>query len=358
MAESDRVLLDDCLRELFRRKGSDLLLTAGSPPLLRIDGELVALDEPSLTADDTSALLETLLDGEMLERFRAEMELDFSFGREGLSRFRVNAFHQRGAVAIALRVIPFDIPSFAELDLPPIFERLVKLPQGLILVTGPTGSGKSTTLASIVDRINQERACHIVTIEDPVEYLHQHKRSAVNQREVGVDALSFARAVRAVLREDPDVVLVGEMRDPETIAATLTVAETGHLVLASLHTNDAAQSVDRVVDVFPGDQQSQIRVQLADSLQAIVSQRLVPKIGGGRIGAFEVLVATHAVRNIVREGRSSQLRNQISTGAKDGMQTLEASLSQRVDAGLVEADEAASRSMHAGEIGQLRPTGS
>ena len=222
-------------------------------------------------------------------------------------------------------------------------------------MTGPTGSGKSTTLASIIDRINEQRACHIVTIEDPIEYLHQHKRSAVNQREVGVDAISFARAVRAVLREDPDVVLVGEMRDPETIAATLTVAETGHLVLASLHTNDASQSVDRIVDVFPGDQQDQIRVQLADSLQAIVSQRLVPRIGGGRIGAFEVLTATHAVRNIVREGRSSQIRNQIATGAKDGMQTLEASLSQRVAAGLIDLDEAASQSMHAGEIGQLGP---
>jgi twitching motility protein PilT len=357
MAESDRALLDDCLRELAFRKGSDLLLTAGSPPRVRIDGELVVTNRPALTPEATMAILTTLLDAQGLERFRTDMELDFSFAEPGISRFRVNAFHQRGAVAIALRVIPFDIPSFAELDLPPVFERLVALPQGLILVTGPTGSGKSTTLASIIDRINSERACHIVTIEDPIEYLHRHKRSAVSQREIGVDALSFARAVRAVLREDPDVVLVGEMRDPETIAATLTVAETGHLVLASLHTNDASQSVDRIVDVFPGDQQDQIRVQLADSLQAIVSQRLVPRIGGGRIGAFEVLTATHAVRNIVREGRSSQIRNQIATGSKDGMQTLEASLSQRLAAGLIDVEEAASQSMHAGEIGQLNPTG-
>jgi twitching motility protein PilT len=357
MPESDRALLDDCLRELSFRKGSDLLLTAGSPPRVRIDGELVVTNRPPLTPEATAAILATLLDAEKLERFRTDMELDFSFAEPGISRFRVNAFHQRGAVAIALRVIPFDIPSFAELDLPPVFERLVALPQGLILVTGPTGSGKSTTLASVIDRINSERACHIVTIEDPIEYLHRHKRSAVSQREIGVDAISFARAVRAVLREDPDVVLVGEMRDPETIAATLTVAETGHLVLASLHTNDASSSVDRIVDVFPGDQQDQIRVQLAESLQAIVSQRLVPKIGGGRIGAFEVLTATHAVRNIVREGRSSQIRNQIATGAKDGMQTLEASLSQRLAAGVIDLDEAASQSMHAGEIGQLGPTG-
>jgi twitching motility protein PilT len=342
--------LDGYLQELWVRHGSDLLLTAGSPPLIRVDGDLELLDGPSLTPADTAAMLETLVDDEMLQRFTTSMEIDFSFGHEGLSRFRANAYRQRGAVAIALRVIPFEIPSFAELDLPPIFERLVSLPQGLILVTGPTGSGKSTTIASMLDRINEQRPCHIVTIEDPIEYLHHHKRSAIDQREVGVDTTSFARAVRAALREDPDVVLVGEMRDTETIASTLTVAETGHLVLASLHTNDAPQSIDRIVDVFGGEQQAQIRVQLADSLQAVVSQRLIPKVGGGRVAVFEVLIATHAVRNVIREGRSSQLRNQIATGAKDGMQTLEASLSQRVAAGVISYEEALSRSMHPGEI--------
>jgi len=350
MAEPDPNPLDGYLQELWIRRGSDLLLTAGSPPLVRVDGDLVVLEGPSLTPADTSAILDTLADAEMLQRFATTMEIDFSFGQPGISRFRANAYRQRGAVAIALRVIPYEIPNFTDLDLPPIFERLVSLPQGLILVTGPTGSGKSTTIASMLDRINDARACHIVTIEDPIEYLHHHKRSAVDQREVGVDTTSFARAVRAALREDPDVVLVGEMRDTETIASTLTVAETGHLVLASLHTNDAPQSIDRIVDVFGGDQQAQIRVQLADSLQAVVSQRLVPKVGGGRIGVFEVLIATHAVRNIIREGRSSQLRNQIATGANDGMQTLEASLSQRLAAGLIDADAAVAASLHPGEI--------
>jgi twitching motility protein PilT len=346
----DLSLIDDRLQELCRRGASDLLLTAGSPPLLRIDGELVALDESPLTVADTAKIVEALLDVEMHERFRTEREVDFSFGRPGLARFRANAFHQRGAAAVALRLIPFEIPTFAELDLPTVCERIVTLPHGLVLVTGPTGSGKSTTLAAMINRINEARACHIVTIEDPIEYLHHHKRSAVNQREIGIDALSFPRAVRAVLREDPDVVLVGEMRDPETIASALTVAETGHLVFASLHTNDAAQSVDRIVDVFPAAQQPQIRVQLADSLQAIVSQRLIPKVGGGRVAAFEVLVATHAVRNIMREGRTSQLRNQLATGAKDGMQTLEISLSQRVAAGVISYEDALARSMHPGEI--------
>jgi twitching motility protein PilT len=350
MTTADFDLLDNHLEELWKRKASDLLLTAGSPPLLRVDGALVPINDRALTPGDTAEIVDAMLDSEMHERFRTDMEVDFSFGRPGLARFRVNAFHQRGAAAIALRLIPFDIPTFAELDLPAVCERIVALPHGLVLVTGPTGSGKSTTLAAMIDRINDERACHIVTIEDPIEYLHHHKRSAVNQREVGVDAISFPRAVRAVLREDPDVVLVGEMRDPETVAAALTVAETGHLVLASLHTNDASQSVDRIIDVFPSGQQPQIRTQLADSLQAIVSQRLVPKIGGGRVAAFEVLIATHAVRNILREGRTSQLRNQIATGTRDGMQTLEQSLSQRVSAGLIDHDEAVARSMHASEI--------
>jgi twitching motility protein PilT len=236
------------------------------------------------------------------------------------------------------------------LGLPPIVGQFARQHQGLVLMTGPTGSGKSTTLASVIDMINTERACHIITVEDPIEYVHEHKRSAVNQREVGTDTASFPDALRSVLREDPDVLLVGEMRDLDSIRFALTVAETGHLVFASLHTNDASQSVDRVVDVFPSSQQAQIRVQLADSLQAIVSQRLVPRVGGGRIAAFEVLVASHAVRNILREGRTSQLRNQIATSARDGMQTLEASLSRRVGDGIVAYDEAVARTLFPGEI--------
>ena len=228
--------------------------------------------------------------------------------------------------AISLRLIPYRIPTFEDLRLPKIVEDLIHLPQGLVLVTGPTGTGKSTSLAAMIDTINRERACHIITIEDPIEYVHEHKMSAVNQRELGQDTLSFGRALRSVLREDPDVLLVGEMRDVETIAATLTIAETGHLVFATVHTNDAAQTLDRIVDVFPAEQQAQIRVQLAGSLQAIISQRLLPMVGGGRVAAFEILIATYAVKNIVRDGRTGQLRNQIATSARDGMRTLETSL--------------------------------
>ncbi len=259
-----------------------------------------------------------------------ERELDFSFNWEDQARFRGNAYHQRGSVALSLRLIPYRIPSFDELGLPTGMRKWVELPQGLVLVTGPTGSGKSTTIAAMLDSINEHRPCHIITIEDPIEYVHRHKQAAVSQREIGIDTDSFAQALRSALREDPDVLLVGEMRDPETIQTALTIAETGHLVFATLHTNDAGQAVDRVVDVFPGDKQSQIRVQLAASLTGIVSQRLLPRIGGGRVAAFEVLTATFAVRNLIREGKSSQLRNVVSTAGKHGMQTLESSLSQLV----------------------------
>jgi twitching motility protein PilT len=283
-------------------------------------------------------------------RFVAEREVDFAFSWQGLARFRGNAFHQKETVALALRLIPVRIPSFDELGLPPIVEHLVTLPQGFVLVTGPTGAGKSTTLASMIDAINEQRACHIVTIEDPIEYVHEHKRSAVNQREIGSDVDSFARGLRSAFREDPDVLLVGEMRDNETIQAALTLAETGHLVFATLHTNDAAQTLDRVVDVFQAEQQAQIRVQLAGTLQAIISQRLIPKTGGGRVAAFEVLVATYAVRNTVRDGRTNQLRNLIVTGQKDGMLTLESSLSQLVADGLVSYDEAITHTLFPHEV--------
>ena len=342
--------LDRYLVELCTRRASDLLLTAGVPPLLRIDGELVKIACPPLTPADTERLVAEVLGPEQFAKFALDKELDLSISRPGLARFRANAFHQRGVAAMALRLIPLRVPTLAELGVPPILERFVQLPYGLVLVTGPTGSGKSTTLASMVDAVNAARACHIITIEDPIEYLHAHKRAAVNQREVGVDTYSFERGLRSALREDPDVLLLGEMRDAETIGAALTIAETGHLVFASLHTNDAAQSIDRILDVFPGDQQHQIRAQLAESLQAVISQRLVPRAGGGRIAAFEVMVANSAVRNLIREGRTNQLRNSISTGSSEGMQTLESSMAQLVTAGVITYEAALAHTMQPNEL--------
>jgi twitching motility protein PilT len=347
---TEPTVLDPFLAELCARGGSDLLLTAGSPPLIRIDGTMHVLLPRALEPAETEAMVLAALDSAHAATFRERLEVDFSFGRRGLARFRANAFRQRGAAALSIRMIPYRIPSFDELELPPIVDDFISLPEGLVLVTGPTGSGKSTTLASVVDAINARRACHVLTIEDPIEYLHTHQRAAVNQREIGVDTLSFSQALRSVLREDPDVVLIGELRDADTISAALTVAETGHMVLSSLHTNDAAQTVDRIVDVFPAEQQAQVRTQLALSLQAVISQRLVPRRDGGRIAAFEVLVANSAVRNLVREGRTSQLRNQIMTGTRDGMQTLEASLSALVQAGLVTLEAASALTLNPHEI--------
>jgi twitching motility protein PilT len=306
----------------------------------------------TITAERAQELIEALLGDELSARLHEEREVDLSFAWGSRARFRANAFHQRGQMSIALRLIPFEIPSFEQLGLPPVAERLVQLPQGLVLVTGPTGSGKSTTLASMIDAINSRRACHIITIEDPIEYVHDHRRSAVEQREVGIDTDSFARALRAAFREDPDVLLVGEMRDNETIQATLTLAETGHLVFATLHTNDAAQTVDRIVDVFPAEQQAQVRTQLSGTLEAIISQRLVPRVGGGRSAAFEVLVATYAVRNIIRDGRTNQLRNVIATNSQEGMQTLEMSLSRLVADQVVSRDEAARHTLFPNELRQ------
>ncbi len=351
MAEPSTKPIDHLLRELWERDATDLLVTAGAPPLVRIDGSLHPVgDERSLSADDTTRLVTAVLGTALAERLEREREVDFSFQWGEEARFRANAFHQRGSISMALRLIPFRIPTFDELRLPSIVDQLVELPQGLVLVTGPTGSGKSTTLASMIDAINERRACHIITIEDPIEYVHHHRNSAVNQREIGTDTQSFARALRSVLREDPDVLLVGEMRDTETIQAALTVAETGHLVFATLHTNDAAQTIDRIVDVFDAEKQSQIRVQLAGSLQAILSQRLVPKVGSGRVAAFEMLIATHAVRNVIRDGRTAQLRNLITTGAKDGMLTLEEALSRLVADGTVSYDEALMHTLHPKEV--------
>jgi twitching motility protein PilT len=343
--------IDEYLQELWELKGSDLLLTAGAPPLLRVDGEMrPARNATPLGPEQITSVLDGMLTQELADRFEANKELDFSFGWKSRARLRANAFLQRQSPALAVRLIPDLIPSFAELGLPAVVERLVNLPHGLILVTGPTGTGKSTTLASMIDYINSHRACHILTLEDPIEYMHKHKMAAVNQREIGQDTLSFERGLRASLREDPDVLLVGEMRDLESVRIALTMAETGHLVLATLHTNDAAQALDRVIDVFPAEHQQQVRIQLAASLQAIIFQQLLPKIAGGRVAAFEVLMGTSAARNLIREGKTQQLRNVMSTSRDEGMQTLETSLNVLVGQGLVDLEVARSRSVHPNDV--------
>ena len=339
------------LAALWERGGSDLLITAYSPPLMRIDGELIPIpDEPELDADTVEHLVLSVLTEDLKLELRTNREVDFSFSYEKVARFRGNCFFQMGSVAMALRMIPMKLPSFEELGLPPAVEYFANLPQGLVLVTGPTGSGKSTSLAAIIDYINATRHCHIITIEDPIEYVHIHKSSAISQREVGSDTLSFARALRAALREDPDVILVGEMRDPETVQFALSIAETGHLVFATLHTNDAPQSLDRISDMFPAERQNQIRVQLAACLAGVVSQRLVPRIGGGMIAAFEILIANSAIRALVRDGKTHQIRNTLAAGRAEGMCTLETWLNHLVANGLITYEEAFSRSSHPKEI--------
>jgi twitching motility protein PilT len=343
--------VDTLLNEVWQAGGTDLILTTGRPPQIRVHGDLVPVPEhPPLTSADTYSLLADLLPSEQLAGWDRVHEHDFSFSWRDAARVRGNAFRQRGDTAIALRVIPRRIPTMAELGLPPVLVSFTRQHQGLILVTGPTGSGKSTSLAAIVDQINTDRACHILTIEDPIEYLHDHKRATVNQREVGSDTESFADALRSSLREDPDVVLVGEMRDLESIRFALTIAETGHLVLATLHTNDTAQTLSRIVDVFPADQQAQVRTQLAAALTGVVYQRLLPRIGGGMVAAFEVMVASYAVRNLVKEGKIHQLRNSLATGQREGMLTLEQTLSNLVQAGVVSYEDAMARSLYPKEI--------
>ncbi len=341
---------------VWERGGTDLLLTAGMPPLMRVDGAITPMPgEPVIDEDTIRRHLGELLAPDQSATFERHLDVDFTVGWEGKARLRGNAFSQKGLPTVALRIIPEEIPSFDELLIPESVRRLATLPQGLILVTGPTGSGKSTTQAALVDHINTHRACHVLTIEDPIEYVHRHKRSVVHQREIGADAPSFERALRSALREDPDVLLVGEMRDPESIAITLTMAETGHLVMSTLHTNDASQALDRVVDVFPAERQAQIRLQLASSLVAVVAQRLLPKVGGGLVAAFEVLLGTQAVRNLIREGKTRQLRNVITTSRAEGMQTLEHSLNERVAAGLVTYEDAMSRALFPNEIERPAP---
>jgi twitching motility protein PilT len=350
---SERV--DQLLDELWMAGGTDLLLTVGMPPQIRLHGELTSAPGRSVLApEDTEAMLGELLSTEQSEVFAEGHEFDFSFSWRDNARIRGNAFRQRGYTAIALRMIPRDIPTMAQLGLPTVLGEFTRIHQGLVLVTGPTGSGKSTTLASMIDEINTQRACHIITVEDPIEYMHEHKRAAVNQREVGTDTASFPDALRSALREDPDVLLVGEMRDLESIRFALTIAETGHLVFATLHTNDTAQSLARIIDVFPAEQQAQIRVQLSAALTGIVYQRLLPRVGGGLIAAYEVLVADSAVRNLIKEGKTHQLRNSLLTGQKDGMVTFEQSLSGLVQAGEVTYDDAVARSLYPKDV-ELRP---
>jgi twitching motility protein PilT len=342
--------IDRLLATLWDANGTDLLLTVGMPPQIRVHGSLQPVDSVPLSAEDTDTLLGELLSADQASVWERQHEYDFSFSWRDQARVRGNAFTQRGATAIALRIIPREIPSMNDLGLPPVVGQLARQHQGLVLVTGPTGSGKSTTLAAIIDMINSERACHIITVEDPIEYVHEHRLAAVNQREVGTDTATFSDALRSVLREDPDVLLVGEMRDLESIRFALTVAETGHLVFATLHTNDTAQSLARMTDVFPAEQQAQIRVQLAAALSCVVYQRLIPRIGGGMVACYEVLVATSAVRNLIKEGKTHQLRNALVTGTRDGMVTFEQSLSELVQAGVISLDDAVARSLYPRDI--------
>src|SRR4051794_5807734 len=342
--------IDRFLDSLWQAHGTDLLLTVGMPVQMRVDGQLHPVNGDALTAEDTEALLAEVLTDEQMAAWRGKREYDFSFSWRDDARIRGNAFTQRGFTTLALRMIPREIPTLDQLGLQPVVGHLARQHQGLVLMTGPTGSGKSTTLASIIDMINTERACHIITVEDPIEYVHDHKRSAVNQREVGTDTDSFTDALRSVLREDPDVLLVGEMRDLESIQFALTIAETGHLVFATLHTNDTAQSLTRMIDVFPAEQQAQIRVQLASALSCVVYQRLIPRVGGRMVAAYEVLVATPAVRNLIKEGKTHQLRNSLVTGTKDGMVTFEQSLSFLVQQGLVTWEDAVARSLYPRDI--------
>lgn len=307
--------------------GSDILFSVGSPPVIRYQGDLKRYGDEMLTPELCKKMVYSLLTDEQKQRFEEEKELDLSISIKNVGRFRVNAYRQRGYIGAAFRVIMSKIPSIKDLDLPQVVQEFTQFPQGLVLVTGPTGSGKSTTLAALIDKINQERSCHMITIEDPIEFVHPHKGSVVDQREVGKDTLGFANALKYVLRQDPDVILVGEMRDLETIAASLTLAETGHLVFSTLHTQSAAQTIDRIIDVFPPYQQQQIRIQLSLSLKAVVSQQLLPKVGTlGRVAAREIMVVTHAIGNLVREGKTYMITNAIQTGRMQGMVTMDDAL--------------------------------
>ena len=351
--------LHQLLKAMVEKGASDLHITTGSPPQLRIDGRLVPLKTPPLSPVETKQLCYSILADAQKHKFEEENELDLSFGVKGLSRFRANLFMQRGAVAAAFRTIPFKILTFQELGLPPIVAELSKRPRGLVLVTGPTGSGKSTTLASIIDKINTERHEHIVTIEDPIEYLHPHKNCIVNQREVGADTHSFKKALKYILRQDPDVVLVGEMRDLETIEAALVISETSHLAFGTLHTNSCVQTINRILDVFPPYQQPQVRAQLSFVLEGVMTQNLLPKATGpGRVLAIEVMIPNAAIRNLIREDKVHQIYSAMQVGqAKFGMQTFNQSLAYLIQRGHISLDEGLNRSSDQDELRNLLASG-
>lgn len=337
--------IDELLRMATERKASDIHLTVNLPPMVRVDGEIAPLPYTMLEAADTRRLVYDVLTDEQLQKFEQTHELDFAYSLKGTGRFRFNVYIQRGSVAGAMRAIPSQIPSFDTLGLPPIIRDVSKRSSGLVLVTGPTGSGKSTTIATMIDDINDTRNAHILTIEDPIEYLHKHKKCMVNQRELHADTYSFHNALRAVLREDPDIILVGELRDLETIEAALTLAETGHLVFGTLHTRNAPSTIDRIIDVFPSDQQDQIRVLLGNTLEGVISQQLLPKLGSGRVASLEIMLGIPAIKNLIREGKTHQMYSVIETNSQVGMQTMDRSLSNHYRAGTVSYEECLMRAV-------------
>ena len=344
----------DILIEVINAGASDLHLTVGAPPMVREKGKLRALDYPKLTGQDTREIVYSILNNDQRKKLENEWQIDLSYSVPGRARFRVNAYFQRASIGAVMRTIPQDIPAFEDLDLPPVLKDFTQKPRGFVLVTGPTGSGKSTTLAAMIDMINAERHEHIMTVEDPIEFLHRHKNCVVNQRELGSDATSFAAALKSALRQDPDVILVGEMRDLETMATAITAAETGHLVFATLHTQDTAQTIDRIVDSFPPAQQHQVRTQLSIAIQGVVTQQLIPTADGkGRVCACEVMVPTPAVRNLIREGKTHQLYSALQTGGQHGMQTMDAALVDLVRRGKISQKTAEARSSTPDELKRL-----
>ncbi|OFX14869.1 MAG: type IV pili twitching motility protein PilT [Armatimonadetes bacterium RBG_16_58_9] len=350
----DETHIDDLLRTVVERGASDLHICVGVPPILRIDGGLIPLHYERFDPVQSQRMLYDILSDEQIQRFEDAWELDLSYSVLDVSRFRVNIFKDKGTVAAAFRLIPMKIPTIRELGLPLVLEEITKKPRGLILVTGPTGSGKSTSLAAMVNQINSERSAHIITIEDPIEYLHQHRYSIINQRELGQDTKEFANALRAALREDPDVILVGEMRDLDTMSNAIRAAETGHLVFSTLHTNSAAQTVDRIVNAFPPTEQEQIRLMLSNSLEAVLCQQLLPRAGmPGRVCAMEVMTATPAIRNLIREAKSHQISSIVQTSASFGMQTMDQHLRDLYQKGVITYDDALSRAMNQEELKNL-----
>ncbi len=346
--------IDDLLRICVEKGGSDLHISVGVPPIIRVDGQLLPTNYEKVSPQDAQRLIYDILTDDQIQRFETHFELDFSYQLARLSRFRVNVYRDRANVAMAFRVIPSRIPTLRELSLPPVLEELTRLPRGLVLVTGPTGSGKSTTLAAMINQINSERSVHVLTIEDPIEYLHSHRFSIINQREVGQDTKTFANALRAALREDPDVILVGEMRDLETMQNAVSAAETGHLVFATLHTNSAATSVERIVDSFPPGQQEQVRLQLSNNLQAILCQQLLPRANQpGRVCVMEIMTASPAIRNLIRENKAHQITSMIQTSANLGMQTMDQGLRDAYVRGLITFELAMERAMNPPELEKM-----